>query len=181
MLAEGQPAVGIFAAEGGMFVAGHGMNTENKITTAAGLSSLWDGETVRRVRAGDGVVVLHGRRVSMHLMDAAGYRVWPYVRSGARDQGLVSRLLTVAPDTAAGRRLWREPAAGSAVALSRYKACLLDLLAIPLPLSSGKLNELCPRHLISPTKRVKPGSASLITLSTRWRQARLRSHPSACQ
>jgi hypothetical protein len=49
-LEHGQPSIGIFAAEGGQFIAGHAMGAENKLKTAAGLSSVWDGETIKRVR-----------------------------------------------------------------------------------------------------------------------------------
>jgi hypothetical protein len=68
LLAAGQPSIGIFAAEGGQFVGGHGMSDEARLRTAAGLSALWDGEPIRRVHAGDGITILPGRRVSLHLM-----------------------------------------------------------------------------------------------------------------
>ena len=68
LLAVGQPSVGIFAAEGGQFVGGHGMADDAKLRTASGLSALWDGEPIKRVRAQDGFTVLHGRRVAVHLM-----------------------------------------------------------------------------------------------------------------
>jgi hypothetical protein len=67
-LAVGQPSVGIFSAEGGAFIGGHGMSHEAKLRTAAGLSSLWDGEAIRRVRAGDGALLLPGKRLTLHLM-----------------------------------------------------------------------------------------------------------------
>ena len=44
------------------------MTEEAKLRTAAGLSSFWDGETIKRVRGGDGVTILPGRRVALHLM-----------------------------------------------------------------------------------------------------------------
>jgi hypothetical protein len=50
----GQPSMGIFSAEGGHFIGGHGMSEEHKLMTAAGLSAFWDGAAVKRVRAGDG-------------------------------------------------------------------------------------------------------------------------------
>jgi hypothetical protein len=124
------------------------MSADHKLMTAAGLSSLWDGATVRRVRAGDGVVVLPGRRVSAHLM------VQPDIGAGLMadpilaDQGLLSRLLVAAPGTTAGLRLWHEPKAESATVLRRYTARLLDLLEQPLPLAPGAArNELKPRCL----------------------------------
>jgi uncharacterized protein DUF3987 len=54
----GQPSIGVFATEGGQFIAGNAMSAENKLKTAAGLSRIWDGETIKRVRAGDGITLL---------------------------------------------------------------------------------------------------------------------------
>ena len=68
LLAVGQPSVGIFSAEGGQFIGGYGMTDDAKLRTAAGLSSLWDGEPIKRARALDGITVIPGRRVAMHLM-----------------------------------------------------------------------------------------------------------------
>jgi hypothetical protein len=41
MVAAGQPSLGLFSAEGGQFIGGHGMNEDNKLKTAAGLSCAW--------------------------------------------------------------------------------------------------------------------------------------------
>ncbi len=65
LLAGGQPSMGIFSGEGGQFLGGHGMNQDNRLKTAAAMSGLWDGEPIRRVRQGDGSMVLPGRRVSI--------------------------------------------------------------------------------------------------------------------
>jgi hypothetical protein len=45
------PALGNFTAEGGMFAAGHAMNDDNRLRSAAMLSELWDEKPVRRIRA----------------------------------------------------------------------------------------------------------------------------------
>jgi hypothetical protein len=68
LFANGWPSLGIFATEGGQFIGGHGLSEDAKLRTAAGLSAVWDGEPIKRVRAGDGVMVLPGRRLAMHLM-----------------------------------------------------------------------------------------------------------------
>jgi hypothetical protein len=147
LLAEGQPSIGIFAAEGGQFIAGHGMAEDAKLRTAAGMSALWDGDPIKRVRATDGTVVLPGRRVALHLMaqpDVAA--IWmsdPLLI----EQGLMSRVLITAPDAASGTRLWREPSRESDGALRRYGAHLLDILERPMPLAPGARNELAPRKL----------------------------------
>ncbi len=154
LYAISHPSLGIFSAEGGQFIAGHGMNAENKLKTAAALSKLWDGAPMTRVRAGDGSTTLPGRRLSLHLMvqpDVASVMLSDPVLA---DQGLLSRVLVVAPESAAGTRLWREPLPESDQALRRYGARLLDIMELPLPLAEGKPNELAPRILsLSPEAR----------------------------
>ena len=147
LLAVGLPSIGIFAAEGGQFIGGHGMTEEAKLRTAAGMSSLWDGDTIKRIRSADGVTVLPGRRVAMHLMaqpDVAA--IW----FGDRlliDQGLMSRVLVSAPDPASGTRMWHDPAPEGDIALKHYGACLLNILERPMPLAAETRNELAPRPL----------------------------------
>jgi hypothetical protein len=147
LLEGGQPSVGIFSDEGGQFVGGHAMNADNRLKTSAGLSGIWGGGPINRVRAGDGVSVLYGRRVSMHLMMQP--RVAEEILSDAllADQGLLSRLLVVAPPSAAGTRLWREPSPRALPALDAYRTRLLDLLRREPPRAPGTLQELQPRRL----------------------------------
>jgi len=146
-LAVGQPSIGIFATEGGQFIGGHGMRDEAKLFTAAGLSAAWDGDPIKRVRAGDGTIILAGRRVAMHLMAQPGVADILFRDPLLADQGLLSRLLVTAPPSAAGSRMWREERPETDRDLKRYGARLLDILEAPLPLSPGKTNELEPRPL----------------------------------
>jgi hypothetical protein len=115
------------------------------LKTAAALSALWDGSGIRRLRAGDGITDLPGRRLALHLMiqpdAAAGFLSDPILR----DQGLLSRLLIAAPETLAGSRLYHEPADEMAAPLRRYFACIMDLLEIPAPAANAAGNELTPR------------------------------------
>jgi hypothetical protein len=147
LMAAGQPSIGISAAEGGQFVGGHGMVDEARLRTAAGLSAAWDGEPIRRVRVGDGFTILPGRRVSLHLMlQPEVANIW------LRDpllvtQGLLSRMLITAPDSAIGDRLSHDEAPGTAPAMARYGTRLLSMLEKPLPLAGKKPNELAPRRL----------------------------------
>ena len=109
------------------------MSDDAKLRTASGLSALWDGEPIKRVRALDGFTVLPGRRVAMHLM------VQPEVAAiwfGDRllvEQGLLSRILPTAPEAASGTRMWRDPSPESDEAMKRYGARLLEILERPLP------------------------------------------------
>jgi hypothetical protein len=147
LLLDSLPSVGIFAAEGGQFIGGHGMADDARLRTAAGLSALWDGETIKRVRALDGVTILPGRRLTLHLMaqpDVAS--IWFNDRLLV-EQGLMSRVLVTAPQPASGTRMWHEASPLSDRDAKRYYARLLEILERPLPLADGKRNELAPRAL----------------------------------
>ncbi len=154
LLTIGQPGVGVFSGEGGQFIGGHAMNQDNRIKTAAGLSTLWDSGTAKRVRAGDGTQTLVGRRVSMHLMAQPGVAAEMLGDDTLADQGLLSRILVAAPNSPAGTRTWREPSQDSERATKRYGAKVLALLEAPLPVQADKPNELAPTPLtLSPKAR----------------------------
>src|SRR5262245_23004304 len=130
------------------------MRDEAKLSTAAGLSAAWDGDPIKRVRAGDGTIILAGRRVAMHLMAQPGVADILFRDPLLADQGLLSRLLVTAPPSAAGSRMWREEQPETDRDLKRYGARLLTVLEAPFPLSPGKTNELEPRPLpLSPEAR----------------------------
>jgi hypothetical protein len=112
----------------------------------AGLSSVWDGETIKRVRAA-GATILPGRRVAMHLMAQPDVAAVMLSDPLLLDQGFLSRCLVSAPEANSGRRFWHDPSAESDVAIKRYGARLLDMLERILPLVEGKTNELSPRVL----------------------------------
>jgi len=147
LFAVGQPSLGLFAAEGGQFIGGYGMSQENKLRTAAGLSDLWDGGVIRRVRSGDGNLVLPSCRFCMHVMAQPGVAGMLFGDDVLLDQGLLSRMLVTAPDTAAGTRLHRDEQPETDRNLRVYFARLLTILEMPLPLMPGKPNELAPRKL----------------------------------
>jgi Protein of unknown function (DUF3987) len=147
LLVAGLPSVGIFSNEGGQFIGGHGMSDEAKLRTAAGMSKLWDGDPIKRVRGGDGASVLPGRRVALHLMvqpDVANILLQDPLLT---DQGLLSRMLITAPDTAAGRRFSRPQAPATNEIIKQYGARILGILETPPSLAAGKNNELDPRAL----------------------------------
>ncbi len=146
-LQYGQPSIGIFSAEGGQFIGGHGMSPENKLASAAGLSAVWDGDTIKRVRAGDGVIQLPGRRVSMHLMVQPGVANLMLSDTELADQGMLSRCLVTAPESCAGRRFFREPKPESRLKLLAYESRLHEIQQRQAPLAMGTSNILDPRTL----------------------------------
>ena len=149
---EGHPALGLFSGEGGQFLGGYGMSSDHRLKTAAALSSLWDGEPLRRVRAGDGSSVLPGRRLTTHLMVQPTVPPELLADPLLQGQGLLSCMLVTWPETTMGTRLERDPAGDARRALERYTARLRAILDADLPLRDGTTNELAPRVLeLSPT------------------------------
>ena len=147
LLQGGHPSVGVFSAEGGQFLGGYGMSKDHRLKTAAALSGLWDGEPIKRVRRGDGTILLPGRRVAMHLLVQPGVSNLLLGSRELLDQGLISRILTSAPASIAGTRLWRDARPESDLAIRRYRARILEILDRSLPLERDKPNELAPRTL----------------------------------
>ena len=137
-------ALGVFSAEGGQFTAGHGMDDANRLRTAAMLSGLWDGNGAVRIRAGDGVTLLSGRRLSAHLM------VQPDAAAGflsdrtLRDQGLLSRVLLAAPPSIAGQRFYKTVSLDEEIAISDYGKRILTLLERPARTLPGCASDLDP-------------------------------------
>jgi hypothetical protein len=140
-------ALGLFSAEGGAFFGGHGMSSDHKLKTAAILSELWDGNGMRRMRAGDGVSILTGRRLAAHLLvqpeAVADFLSDPLMRG----QGFPARFLIAAPASLAWERMYQDPAPADEAALRRYGARLLDLLDRPARMVEGKRNELDPESM----------------------------------
>lgn len=54
LFAHGQPSLGLFSDEGGQFLGGHAMNSENRQKTLAAFNDLWQGNAIRRTRSGMG-------------------------------------------------------------------------------------------------------------------------------
>jgi Protein of unknown function (DUF3987) len=115
--------------------------------TAAGLSKLWDGAPIRRVRAGDGVSILPGRRLALHLMGQPPVMAGLFSDRNLKDQGFLSRLLVCAPTSTAGTRFQRALAAQTELALRRYGDELLRILETKPAFLEGERYALDPRRL----------------------------------
>jgi hypothetical protein len=145
LFAHGQPSLGLFSDEGGQFLGGHAMNSENRQKTLAALNDLWQGNPIRRTRAGDGHATLYGRRLAVHLM------VQPTVARSfmadplAADTGFLPRFLMCEPPSAIGTRM-QANARQDEGALSAFATRLRDILETPLPMDP-ETRELQPRVL----------------------------------
>lgn len=133
LLSEGLGSAGVFSAEGGAFVGGHAMSSDNKLKSAALFSQMWDGEALRRVRVSGVAAPLYGRRVSMHLMGQpeamAGFASDPTLR----DQGLLARFLWSEPISTMGTRLQHDVSPEDEAALARYQRAVGRCLDRPIP------------------------------------------------
>lgn len=147
LLLHGHPSLGLFADEAGRFIGGYGMSDEHQLKTAAGLSELWDGKRVSRVRGGDGATLLYGRRVALHLM--AQPQVAQRVLNNTQliDQGLMSRCLVTWPESTAGTRQYKETNLQEDPRLKTYSQKITGILTSPLLVAKEKRNELSPRSL----------------------------------
>lgn len=143
------PTLGIFSTEGGQFIGGHAWSPEARLRSSTALSKLWDGADLDRVRSGEGITVIRGKRVALHLMLQPGVADLLLADETMSDQGLLSRMLVTAPTSLAGSRFWAETPASADVALRTYDGRVLQILERPLPYAPGResFRELAPRVL----------------------------------
>jgi hypothetical protein len=143
--AEGQPSFGLFTAEGGKLIGGHLLNDDNRMKAGATLNLLWDGKPMPRYRIDYGDK-LPGRRFAMHVMVQPGIAAGMLSDETLSSLGMLARCLVVAPDTAAGTRMWREVPASVEPALRAYSRALTVLLEKGSP-RGNEPNELRPDAL----------------------------------
>jgi hypothetical protein len=147
LYAAGASSLGLFASEGGQFVGSYGMTEDYRLRTVSGLSALWDGQPLRRVRAGEPPVNLAGRRLSLHLQMQPGVATRLLADSMLSDQGFLSRLLVSAPDSAAGTRFWRDADPTTDEKLHLFSDRIGELLQKRPDLLEGQRGALRPRAL----------------------------------
>ncbi|MEI4261583.1 YfjI family protein [Roseovarius sp. D0-M9] len=145
LYATGQPSLGIFSDEGGQFLGGHAMNSDNRQKTLTALNDLWQGNPIRRTRAGDGAYTLYGRRLAVHLMAQPGVAHAFMADPLAADSGFLARFLICEPPSAIGTRLHRLMTPDSG-ALGAFGNRLREILDTPMPMDADT-RELQPRIL----------------------------------
>ena len=144
--AEGQPALGLFSDEGGQFLGGFAMNNENRQKTLAALNDLWQGNPIRRTRAGEGALTLFGRRLAVHLMVQPGVARTFMADPMAGDTGFLPRFLMCEPASTIGTRMHAQARADEAGALFTFGHRLREILETPQPMDP-ETRELTPRLL----------------------------------
>src|SRR6056297_859083 len=145
LFATGQPSLGLFSDEGGQFLGGHAMNSDNRQKTLAALNSLWQGDPIRRTRSGEGYSTLYGRRLAVHLMAQPSVARAFMADPMAADTGFLPRFLICEPPSTIGTRLHAN-AGGNALALTAFGRRLRCVLDTPMPMDDDT-RELLPRAL----------------------------------
>jgi hypothetical protein len=154
LFAHGNPSLGLFSDEGGQFLGGHAMNSENRQKTLAAFNDLWQGNPIRRTRSGDGHSTLYGRRLAVHLMVqptvALGFMADPL----AADTGFLPRFLMCEPPSAIGTRMQANTKRDD-MAMANFSGRLRDILDTTPPIDL-ETRELQPRILnLTPDARAQ--------------------------
>jgi hypothetical protein len=125
---------GLFSAEAGLVLGGHGMSRDTALRNMALNNALWDGPSFRVDRRTSESFLVAGVRASIGLMIQADALADFLDRAGtiARGSGWFARFLLAAPDSTQGSRMFRE-APANWPAYSAYCRRVLDLLALDLP------------------------------------------------
>lgn len=143
--AEGMPSLGIFSDEGGQFLGGFAMSSDNRQKTLAALNDLWQGNPIRRTRQGEGSFTLFGRRLAIHLMVQPGVATAFMSDPMAGDTGFLPRFLICEPPSSIGTRL-QSRVRQDERALSGFGERMREVLETPLPMDP-ETRELEPRTL----------------------------------
>ena len=145
LFVEGQPSLGLFSDEGGQFLGGHAMNSDNRQKTLAAFNDLWQGNPIRRTRHGDGSFSLCGRRLATHLMVQPTVAFAFMADPLASDTGFLARYLTYHPPSTIGTRM-QDRTRLDDKALSAHDARLRQILETEMPMDP-ETSELEPRTL----------------------------------
>ncbi len=145
LFTTGQPSLGLFSEEGGQFLGGHAMNSDNRQKTLAAFNDLWQGNPIRRTRSGEGHITLYGRRLAVHLMVQPGVARAFMADPMAADTGFLPRFLICEPPSTIGTRLQSQTRRDDA-ALDGFTARLREILETPMPMDA-ETRELRPRIL----------------------------------
>ena len=149
---EGMPSLGLFSDEGGKFLGGYAMQSENRMATMAALNDAWQGAPIRVSLSGEGSYTLYGRRLSSHLMVQASVARAFMSDPMAGDIGLLPRFLICDPETTMGTR-FQSRVREDPQTIQAFGGRLTELLETPLPMDP-ETRELQPRVIpLAPAAR----------------------------
>ena len=145
---RGQSHIGLFSGEGGELLGGHSLRQDRRSAGLAWFLKAWGAETLDTLTRGDGLSILLGRRVSLHVMVQPVLLRALLVDPLAQGQGFLARCLVAEPETLAGSRLFKAGDPTEAPAVKTYHAAMRHLLSKPAAVNKhGDGHELEPRPL----------------------------------
>lgn len=147
-LLKHQSSVGIFSAEGGEMLGGHSLRDDKRSSGMAFYLKGWGGESLDSLRGGEGLTVLLGRRMAMHVLVQPVLLGELLCDALAQGQGLLARCLIAQPETLAGHRPYKDVNPHENPAVVTYNVAIKALLATEPELwAEGDGYELKPRDL----------------------------------
>ena len=143
-----QSSLGVFSAEGGEMLGGHSLRDDKRSSGLAFYLKGWSGESLDSLRGGDGLTVLLGRRLAMHVLVQPVLLRELLCDPLAQGQGLLARCLIAQPETLAGHRPYRDVNPHENPAVITYNAAIKALLeTAPKLWEEGDGYELKPQDL----------------------------------
>ena len=143
-----QSSLGVFSAEGGEMLGGHSLRDDKRSSGLAFYLKGWSGESLDSLRGGDGLTVLLGRRIAMHVLVQPVLLRELLCDPLAQGQGLLARCLIAQPETLAGHRLFQHTNPEENPAVIAYNERIGALLRTSPELwPEGDGFELKPRDL----------------------------------
>lgn len=109
------------------------MNADNALKTACGLSNLWDGKPLTRVRKSEGSKIHYGRRLVVHLMIQPVVLMQLLSNEMLMGQGVLARCLFSAPLPLAGTRKYKEVDLSKDPNILAFYDLINELLDRPYP------------------------------------------------
>jgi hypothetical protein len=140
-----QPIHGLFTSEGAVLTNGAAMSDDLKMRTAGILSSLWDEGCFTKLRAGDGITDIRGKRLAVHIMIQPSLVGSFLGDQELRGQGFLSRFLIAWPTSKIGSRPFRLLNTVDETSIRKFGATIHALLRQPYTLKNE--NQLEPRTL----------------------------------
>jgi hypothetical protein len=155
LLGESRRSIGLFTDEGGRLIGGYAMSKEHQLKTSAGLSELWDGKRIGRIRLGSELSSITGYRFCMHIMLQPSVADILYSNPLFMDQGILSRILPTFPESTMGTRSYKPINLTCDPDVRKFHGRIDKILRIPLPYEEEGSMVLAPRvlRLSKPAKR----------------------------
>lgn len=149
------PSMGLFSDEGAVFFGGVTMNKDNALKTMGGLSELWDGKGVNRLRSGDGLTLSRFTRLAMHLQcQPIVFAQFIVGNAALKGQGFIPRCLITRVESRIGYRPYVAEDVRQSPGVVALHAHLTDLIKSQPIETAGDKMRVTPRTItLSPEAR----------------------------